>query len=223
MINESTSPSSTNTSGQGKNAAIPPEAQGWSWGAFWLTWIWGIGNNTFRAFWIFCPFVNIIMWFVLGAKGRQWAWQHKRWNSIEQYNRVQKRWGLVGLILFLVFSIGWAVSISGTFLLAFGMLNKAEPTKMALVAAQQSAKLQNIVGIPLRKVGNAKGNIHWKNGRGSAYIHFPVSGPISRGNISFAACRVRHQWYLTYLRYSDATNPAKSAQLAVPPAPCGHR
>ena len=54
-----------NTSGQGKDAVVPAEIRGWSWGAFFLTWIWGVGNNTYRAFWMFCPFVNLVFWFVL--------------------------------------------------------------------------------------------------------------------------------------------------------------
>ena len=32
-----------NTSGQGSSAVVPEEVKGWSWGGFFLTWIWGIG------------------------------------------------------------------------------------------------------------------------------------------------------------------------------------
>jgi len=39
-----------NTSGTGKLAILPPEIKGWNWGAFWLTWIWGIRNRTWIAF-----------------------------------------------------------------------------------------------------------------------------------------------------------------------------
>lgn len=39
-----------NTSGMGVNSVIPPEIRGWSWGAFLLNWIWGIGNSVFVAF-----------------------------------------------------------------------------------------------------------------------------------------------------------------------------
>lgn len=81
-----------NNSGQGKMAALPPELTGWNWGAFFLTWIWGIGNSTFIAFLTFIPFVNLVMIFVLGAKGNEWAWQNKRWNNIEHFKKVQKLW-----------------------------------------------------------------------------------------------------------------------------------
>ena len=89
-----------NTSGQGKTAAIPPEIKGWNWGAFLLNWIWGIGNETYIAFLCFIPFVSFVMIFVLGAKGNAWAWRNKRWDSVEQFKRVQKKWTIAGLIIF---------------------------------------------------------------------------------------------------------------------------
>ncbi|VFS51713.1 hypothetical protein [Budvicia aquatica] len=60
-----------NSSGKGALAEIPAEIRGWNWGAFFLHWIWGIGNNTFIAFLVFIPFVNLVMPFVLGAKGNE--------------------------------------------------------------------------------------------------------------------------------------------------------
>jgi len=89
-----------NNSGQGKLAALPPQLIGWNWGAFFLTWIWGIGNSTMIAFLTWIPIVNLIMIFVLGAKGNEWAWQNKRWQSVEHFKRVQKLWAIWGFILF---------------------------------------------------------------------------------------------------------------------------
>lgn len=99
-----------NTSGQGKSAVIPPEIRGWNWGAFFLNWIWGLANSTFIALLVFIPFVNIIMIFVLGAKGNEWAWQNKHWESIEQFKRVQKNWAVVGFVLFILSTIIWTIA-----------------------------------------------------------------------------------------------------------------
>ena len=44
-----------NTSGQGKEAIIPSEIEGWCWGAFLLTWIWGIGNRVWISLIVFIP------------------------------------------------------------------------------------------------------------------------------------------------------------------------
>ncbi len=48
---------------------IPPEIRRWNWGAFLLNWIWGIGNQTYIALLALIPGVNLVMLFVLGAKG----------------------------------------------------------------------------------------------------------------------------------------------------------
>jgi hypothetical protein len=91
-----------NTSGMGKATILPPEIKGWNWGAFWLTWIWGIRNRTYIAFLTFIPYVGFVMPFILGAKGNKWAWQNQKWDSIEQYKASQKRWAMWGLIIFII-------------------------------------------------------------------------------------------------------------------------
>lgn len=91
-----------NNSGQGKTAALPAPLYGWNWGAFFLTWIWGIGNNTMIALLALLPFVNFVMIFVLGAKGNEWAWQNKHWQNIEHFKRVQKLWAIWGFVLFAI-------------------------------------------------------------------------------------------------------------------------
>ena len=97
-----------NNSGRGKMTMLPPQLYGWNWGAFFLNWIWGIGNNTFIALLCLLPFINIVMIFVLDAKGNEWAWQNKRWQNIEHFKRVQRLWAIWGFILFalgIIFSI----------------------------------------------------------------------------------------------------------------------
>ncbi len=92
-----------NTSGTGKTAVVPPEILGWNWGAFFLNWIWGLGNSTFIALLTLIPFVNLIMVFVLGAKGSAWAWQNKKWDSVEHFKSVQKKWTMAAFILIGIF------------------------------------------------------------------------------------------------------------------------
>lgn len=80
---------------------IPPGIAGWSWGAFLWNWIWAIFNNTWIGLLALVPGVNLIMIFVLGAKGREWAWKNKHWDSVEHFNRVQRKWSLWGIWLVL--------------------------------------------------------------------------------------------------------------------------
>ncbi len=68
----------------------------WNWGAFLLTWIWGLGNKTYIALLGLIPVVNLVMAFVLGAKGSEWAWKNKKCGSAEQFTRIQGLWTAFG-------------------------------------------------------------------------------------------------------------------------------
>ncbi len=78
------------------------ELDKWSWGAFFLTWIWGLGNRVYIALLVFVPGVNIIMLGVLGMNGNAWAWRARQWDNIEQFKRSQRKWAIAGLILWLI-------------------------------------------------------------------------------------------------------------------------
>lgn len=91
--------SGENTSGKGKGHPIPDGVKGWSWGAFLLNWIWAIGNQTWIGLIALVPYIGFIMAFVLGFKGREWAWQNKQWDSVEHFNAVQKKWTFWGVVI----------------------------------------------------------------------------------------------------------------------------
>lgn len=91
-----------NDSGSGKEAVLPAEASGLSWGAFFFNWIWGLFNNAYIALLALIPFVGFFVAIWLLFSGRRLAWENKRWESIEHFNRVQKRWGIAGLALFIL-------------------------------------------------------------------------------------------------------------------------
>ncbi len=90
-----------NTSGQGKAATIPDEIRGWSWGAFLLNWIWGLFNRTWIALAVLLPVIGFVVWIILGIKGNEWAWRNKRWDDVEHFKRVQRKWAIAGVVLLL--------------------------------------------------------------------------------------------------------------------------
>ena len=92
-----TAPKAENTSGQGGSAVVPAEIKGWNWGAFFLGWIWGIGNSVWISFLEFVPYIGWIMAFVLGAKGNEWAWRYKKWDSVAHFKRTQSTWAKWGI------------------------------------------------------------------------------------------------------------------------------
>ena len=97
-----------NNSGMGSGTEVPVEIRDkWNWGAFGFNWIWGIGNDTWIALLMFVPVANLVMLVLLGVKGNEWAWQNKRWESIEQFKRVQHLWAKVWVILLIVTVVLW--------------------------------------------------------------------------------------------------------------------
>ncbi len=86
------------------NLAIPAGVAGWSWGAFVFGWFWAVCNKTWIGLLALVPGIGFIMHVVLGFKGREWAWQNDHWDSVEHFQKVQRRWSIVaiGLILFII-------------------------------------------------------------------------------------------------------------------------
>lgn len=78
------------------NGEEPNNLKQWNWGAFWFSWIWGIANKSYMTFWVLIPFFGFIWMFVCGTKGNEWAWQNKNWNSVDEFNNVQKKWSIAG-------------------------------------------------------------------------------------------------------------------------------
>src|SRR3990172_9900105 len=142
-----------NTSGQGKSAVVPPEVDRWNWGAFLLNWIWGIGNNTFIALLMFVPLANIVMPFVLGVKGSGWAWRNKRWDGIEQFKRVQRKWAVWSVI-------GVALSLAllvGLFFLISALIKNSDAYQLAYSRLQTNPEAMAILAPPI-KTGMVQGS-----------------------------------------------------------------
>ena len=97
-------PAVSHASGMGAGTPVPPEVQGWNWGGFLLTWIWGIGNDVWISLLALLTVIPYIGWIaglamsiILGLRGNEWAWQHKKWDSVEHFKDTQRRWALWGL------------------------------------------------------------------------------------------------------------------------------
>jgi len=91
---------------------LPPSVAGWSWGAFVLNWIWAIGNRTWLGLLALIPWVGFFVALWLGFKGREMAWRNGRWDSVEHFKRVQRRWSQWGVGLLLAgFVIGIVAAI----------------------------------------------------------------------------------------------------------------
>jgi len=107
-----------NTSGSGYSAVVPEEITGLNWGAFFIPVIWGIFHKVWLGVLCLAPVVGFVLPFVLLVKGNDWAWQSKRWDSIDQFKRTQKKWMYWGIAAF----VAPFVLILGIGLVIFGLL-----------------------------------------------------------------------------------------------------
>lgn len=96
---------------QANSKNVPSEIKGWSWGAFGLNGIWGVGNRTYSALLAFLPVINVVIMVLLGLNGRKWAWKNRDWESVEHFKRVQRKWDIAGMVVvgiyLIVFMIGF--------------------------------------------------------------------------------------------------------------------
>lgn len=106
-----------NNSGNGpETPVVSLVSDKFNWGAFGFSWIWGLCNKSFITLVsipvAFIPFIGglvtlgLSIWF--GIKGNTWAWQNKKWESIEQFHNHQKKW-----------AIGYIIIIALSFVLGF--------------------------------------------------------------------------------------------------------
>lgn len=139
-----------NNSGQGKGIEVPHEICRFSWGAFFLSWIWGLGNATYLTL-IILPVCLIPLiggpaalgcqiWF--GLKGNEWAWQNKKWDSVEHFHHVQRIWAIVGTALFVFGILLVTALVLPTLLISTDMV-KDRTTILKSVSLIQQASLMN--------------------------------------------------------------------------------
>jgi len=82
-----------------EEAQIEVELVKWNWGAFLLTWVWGIFNGVMRAFMVLIPFYGLYEWVMLGKNGNRLAWETKRWQTIEEFHKSQRKWAIWGWVV----------------------------------------------------------------------------------------------------------------------------
>jgi hypothetical protein len=173
---------------------VPAEIDRWNWGAFLLSWAWGVGNNTFIALLTLIPFFGLIMVFVLGANGSAWAWRNGRWDSLEHFKRVQRLWAIWGAVVWL----GAIVLFGGSFGGTFYFLRYSKAYELAASDLQASTEAANILGTPI-STGLPSGLIGTTDGTGQAILRFSATGTKATGRVFVEAIELGGVWSLTRL------------------------
>ena len=95
----------------GNDPTLLPQVQGWSWGAFFLNWIWAFAHrlNAWGAGLLIVGFLSglfpplgLLVFagnIYLGIKGNELAWQQRPFRSVEQFKATERVWMIWGLVL----------------------------------------------------------------------------------------------------------------------------
>lgn len=159
---------------------LPSEVQGWNWGAFLLNWVWGLGNNTWIALLMFVPGVNLVMPFVLGAKGNQWAWENNTWRDVEHFKRTQRIWGWAGFGALIAIPAFFAIVVS----LVMTVIHSSDPYRMTVAEVRDHPRLERRFGTPVEPSGwLTLGNVQIHGNTGWADLRFDVTGPLGTGEV----------------------------------------
>ncbi|HXG24781.1 MAG TPA: hypothetical protein VNJ09_09520 [Chthonomonadales bacterium] len=123
-----------NTSGM--RSSVPQEIQGgWNWGGCLLGWIWcfamrlpvwgalSLLSNLISIFFGLFNLVNFALAIVFGIKGNEWAWQNRRFESVEHFRKVQRIWMIWGIVITLFFIVFWVMIV----LFVVGAVIAAQP------------------------------------------------------------------------------------------------
>jgi hypothetical protein len=115
-------PPDGNTSGMGTAYPAPAQSQGWTfagcvpWGLF----AFFNGNSTMGALGLVAQFfgLHIVYAIYMGIKGRELAWQGRRFDSVSQFEDTMKAWNRAGIIVTIVL----AIFILLYFVVVFGLV-----------------------------------------------------------------------------------------------------
>src|SRR5947209_2185477 len=75
-----------------------PELAKWNWGAFLLGPIWGLAHGVNRALLTLVPVYGLYEWVMLGRNGNRWAWEARKWDSVESFHKTQRKWATWAIV-----------------------------------------------------------------------------------------------------------------------------
>jgi len=176
-------------------AELPADLRRWNWGAFLLTWIWGLGNATYIALLALIPGVNVVMMVILGIKGRAWAWRNNRWRDLEHFRRNQRNWAIAGVVVW----VGVIVLIAALFFGIQSVMKNNGAFELTMRELNASPAVVAAFGTPVEAGFFVSGSIETGGTSGKANLSVPISGPKAAGVAVAEAVVEVGRWKLLYL------------------------
>lgn len=175
---------------------IPEEIRGWNWGAFFLNWIWGLGNRTYIALAMFIPGVNIVIPFLLGFMGNKWAWRNREWEDVDDFLASQRRWAVAGTCLFLLMIFG---TIGGAFWHQ-KFLAKSEPFRLSVEQVADNRDIMKEVGGRLRPGWYVLGDLQPLVAQNATWMKYPINTAKGEAVVETRAVLEKGRWDLSELK-----------------------
>jgi hypothetical protein len=181
---------------QPRPQTLPDELTGWNWGAFALTWIWGLAHRTYIALLVFVPvFGWLIVPIVLGVKGNAWAWENREWRSAEHFRRTQRIWGVASIFVWAgAILLGGLGAVSALY-----SLQRSRAFELAHAELEADPRVHDLLGRPL-KLGWVSGSVSVADAdTGDAQLSFPVDGPKASATAHVVALQQRGRWTIEHM------------------------
>jgi serine/threonine protein kinase len=126
---------------------LPPELDRWNWGAAMLPGLWSINNRVWIGLiaWtclLTCGISWVVIAILLGARGNQWAWRSRSWQSVEAFKANQRAWSTAGIVV-------WGIYAALlTLLVTVGSLTPSSTDQTASNLPSSEANSTNLFGSP---------------------------------------------------------------------------
>lgn len=191
------------TSPSGLPRDLPSHLQGVNWGAFFLTFIWGIFNNTYMALLVFVPIVGLFMPFVLLFMGNEWAWKNRVWADEAEFRESVRKWNIAGWLVFFAMFIVAGLAFIGLFFFIVGM-TRGDAYQMAWERVRSEPQVVALVGEPMESSFFVGGKYNEDPEKGTATQNFTITGPKGEATVSFEAEKTKGEWKLYKLEVEAA-------------------
>ncbi len=107
----------------GNDPTLLSQVQGWSWGAFALTWIWAFAHrlHAWGAGFVIASFLSFFLHplglvtlagaIYLGIKGNELAWQQRPFRSLEEFRATERAWTIAAIIVLALYVVAIVAAI----------------------------------------------------------------------------------------------------------------
>ncbi|WP_018248808.1 cytochrome c oxidase assembly factor Coa1 family protein [Orenia marismortui] len=175
--------------------SVPKDIKKWNWGAFFLSFIWGIAHRVYFSLLFFVPLLGFIVPFILGFKGNEWAWKKEDWESVEEFRRSQKKWSRAGIAV-----VGGSIFMGLVMvIIMFYSFGRMEPVDNALKKLNTNPKAISYLGNNIEKGFWVTGSVSTTGSSGEANVSFPVKGEQGAGKVYMIAKKEMGIWEIKRL------------------------